>query len=423
MRSALEWAQVRALAAEGVSQREIARRLGINRRTVARLAASGEPPRYRAGAGRLAARSARAGAAAAARGVAADQGAAGDRDPARRLRLRRLGRSGASAAARAAAAGGAAGAADRLPAGAGAAARLGRDADPADARRSRAARLRAGRRRCRTRARRRAFFSLRHDDRVVPRGPRARVRVAGRGAARVRLRQPALGRRPPRAASEVVWNQRFLHLRGHYALPRDRLHAGDAAREGLGRGGGALPEDRLLAGAALRLDLRELDDQYADWRDRVCNRARARDRPLPRRRAACRGARGAAAAAAGALRLRRATAPRACRSTATCKPRRLLLPGAGAARARSGSSCASTATRSGSCHRGAEVARYQRSYEQGIWLPPPMHAPRAAASRRRRSILPRLAVAPPELADYAELVRMSRQGEGRRAAALPARAS
>ena len=45
MRSALEWAQVRALAAEGLSQREIARRLQINRRTVVRLARSDEPPR------------------------------------------------------------------------------------------------------------------------------------------------------------------------------------------------------------------------------------------------------------------------------------------------------------------------------------------------------------------------------------------
>ena len=47
MRSALEWAQVRTLAAEGLSQREIARRLGVNRRTVVRLAGSAEPPRYR----------------------------------------------------------------------------------------------------------------------------------------------------------------------------------------------------------------------------------------------------------------------------------------------------------------------------------------------------------------------------------------
>ena len=47
MRSALEWAQVQALVADGVSEREIARLLGINRRTVARLARSEEPPRYR----------------------------------------------------------------------------------------------------------------------------------------------------------------------------------------------------------------------------------------------------------------------------------------------------------------------------------------------------------------------------------------
>jgi transposase len=46
VRSALEWAQVRALAADGVSQHEIARRLGINRRTVKRLIDADAPPRY-----------------------------------------------------------------------------------------------------------------------------------------------------------------------------------------------------------------------------------------------------------------------------------------------------------------------------------------------------------------------------------------
>ena len=54
VRSALEWAQVRALAGDGISEREIAARLGINRRTVARLAAASEPPRYeRAGKGSM----------------------------------------------------------------------------------------------------------------------------------------------------------------------------------------------------------------------------------------------------------------------------------------------------------------------------------------------------------------------------------
>jgi transposase len=46
VRSALEWAQVRAMAADGVSKSEIARRLGINRRTVRRLVEASEPPSY-----------------------------------------------------------------------------------------------------------------------------------------------------------------------------------------------------------------------------------------------------------------------------------------------------------------------------------------------------------------------------------------
>ena len=46
MVSALEWAEIRTLARDGVSQREIARRLGINRRTVVRALGSDAPPRY-----------------------------------------------------------------------------------------------------------------------------------------------------------------------------------------------------------------------------------------------------------------------------------------------------------------------------------------------------------------------------------------
>jgi transposase len=42
----MEWARVRALAADGISQREIAARLGINRRTVRRLVEADDPPRY-----------------------------------------------------------------------------------------------------------------------------------------------------------------------------------------------------------------------------------------------------------------------------------------------------------------------------------------------------------------------------------------
>ena len=46
MVSALEWAEIRALASDGVSQRQIAKRLGIHRRTVARALATDAPPRY-----------------------------------------------------------------------------------------------------------------------------------------------------------------------------------------------------------------------------------------------------------------------------------------------------------------------------------------------------------------------------------------
>lgn len=45
--SALEWAEIRALTRDGVSQRLIAKRLAISRRTVASVLAADAPPRYR----------------------------------------------------------------------------------------------------------------------------------------------------------------------------------------------------------------------------------------------------------------------------------------------------------------------------------------------------------------------------------------
>jgi hypothetical protein len=53
-------------------------------------------------------------------------------------------------------------------------------------------------------------------------------------------------------------------------------------------------------------------------------------------------------------------------------------------------------------HRGVEVARYPRSYEQGVWLPPPIMRPEPPVAPPPL-VLPQIAVAPPELADYAEL--------------------
>jgi transposase len=42
-----QWMQIHVLKAQGVSEREIARRLGISRNTVARYLASEEVPRYK----------------------------------------------------------------------------------------------------------------------------------------------------------------------------------------------------------------------------------------------------------------------------------------------------------------------------------------------------------------------------------------
>src|SRR5215211_7095428 len=42
----MEWAQVRALAADGISKSEIARRLGMNWRTVDKYVEADQPPRY-----------------------------------------------------------------------------------------------------------------------------------------------------------------------------------------------------------------------------------------------------------------------------------------------------------------------------------------------------------------------------------------
>jgi hypothetical protein len=53
-------------------------------------------------------------------------------------------------------------------------------------------------------------------------------------------------------------------------------------------------------------------------------------------------------------------------------------------------------------HRGREVARYARSYEPGVWLPPPRLRPEPPAPRPAPALdRPRVAV--PELADYALL--------------------
>ncbi len=177
------------------------------------------------------------------------------------------------------------------------------------------------------------------------------------------------------------------------------MHAGDAAGEGRGRSGGALSQERLWPARRFR-SLAELDEQYAGWRDHVCNRRlhatrRVRvDERLAEERQALRpllparfdwsGQRTSRVPIDGYLR------HGGCFYRA---PERLVHQRVELRFDRD---------QVWICHREIEVARYRRSYEQGLWLPPPIMraeppTPPAALT------LPRLEIVPPELTDYAEL--------------------
>ncbi len=74
-----------------------------------------------------------------------------------------------------------------------------------------------------------------------------------------------------RQGDEVQWNQRFLHLRGHYAFHSTACTPQTPREKGSVEGGvrylktGFWPARRIAS-------LADLDAQYADWRERVCNR-------------------------------------------------------------------------------------------------------------------------------------------------------
>lgn len=397
MRSALEWAQVRALAADGLSQREIAARLGINRRTVARLAVAAEPPRYRR----------------------APHGS--QLDPLEPV-LRRLleewpqikaprlteilradyGYTGSLRLVQ-----------ERL-----------RELRPRAARPAQRTGYRPGqvlqldwaelptRPRIAGRERRvyaliaslpysgaqTAFFSLEMTAESFLEGHVRALEWLG-GVPRECVYDNLRSVVARRELDTVVWNRRFLHLRGHYgfhatactpATPREK-GAVEAAVRHLKSGFWPARRFRSLA---------ELDEQYADWRDRICNRRRhatrrvivserlaeerASLRPLPPARFDWSGHRSTRVPLDGYLR------HGGCFYRA---PERLVHERVELSFDRD---------QVWITHRGVEVARYPRSYEQGIWLPPPIERPEPPTSPLPVT-LPRITVAPPELADYAEL--------------------
>jgi hypothetical protein len=197
----------------------------------------------------------------------------------------------------------------------------------------------------------------------------------------------------------IQWNPRFLALRGHYAFHATACTPATPREKGSVEGAvrhvktGFWPARRIAG-------LVDLDEQYADWRDRVCNRRRHATggfwvnerlelewdalRPLPPLPFDYAGRRSTRVPLDGYLKL----GGNFYRAPESLIHQRVELR--------------FDRERVWVCHRGAIVARYIRSYERGRWFPPPLARPEPPAPAAARE--PRLpAVAPPELADYSEL--------------------
>src|SRR2546423_3379899 len=91
-----------------------------------------------------------------------------------------------------------------------------------------------------------------------------------------------------RERDEIVWNPRFLHLRGHYAFHSHACTPATPREKGASEAAVRYVKTGFLPARSFGR-LGELDRQYADWRDEACKRRRhASGRILvaPRRREA-----------------------------------------------------------------------------------------------------------------------------------------
>jgi transposase len=393
----LEWAQVQVLVADGVSEREIARRLGINRRTVARLARSKDPPCYRRAPvaskldpfepvlRRLLEDWPQIRAPRATELLRDEYGYDGSIDLVKR-RLRELRPLPVRSAQRTGY-------------------RPGQVLQLDWAEMPTRPRLAGNERRVYAliaslpySGAQTAFFSLEMTLESFLEGHVHAFEWLG-GVPRECVYDNLRSVVARREGDEVVWNRRFLHLRGHYgfhatactpATPREK---GSVEAQVRYLKSGFWPARRFA-------DLGELDERYADWRDRTCNRRthatgrfpvderlaeeRQALRPLPPLRFDWAGHRSTRVPIDGYLRHGR------CFYRA---PERLVHERVELRFDRD---------QVWIVHRGQEVARYPRSYAPGVWSPPPIMRAEPPAGPPP-VVLARVTVAPPELADYAEL--------------------
>jgi transposase len=398
VRSALEWAQVQALRADGVSIRAIAWRLGVNRRTVARLAAAPEPPRYRrAPAGgqvdrfeavlrELVAEWPQIKAPRATE-VLRDHGYDGSVDQVKR-RLRQL--------------------------------------RPVKARPAQRTGYRPGqvlqfdwaempsRPRIAGRERRvyalvaslpfsgaqTAFFSFDLGLESFLEG-HARTFAWLGGVPRECVYDNLRSAVARRDQEQVTWNPRFLHLRGHYGFHATACTPATPREKGSVEGAVRYVKTGFWPARRVR-SLLDLDAQYADWRDRTCNRRRHAtgrfpvDEHLERERQALR------------------PLPPVAFDPSVGRPVRVPIDGylrLGGVFYRAPTELVHQRVELRFdrdhvwiVHRGVTVAEYPRSYTAGVWLPPPVLRPEPP-SPRPAPVLEQVTIAAPELADYAALCR------------------
>jgi transposase len=398
VRIALEWAQVRALRADGVSQREVARRLGMNRRTVARLAAAAEPPRYRrapAGSqldplepvvGRLLEEWPQMKAPRLTEILRCEYGYRGSV----RLVQARLARLRPASVRPAQRTGYRPGQVLQLD-------WAEMATRPVVAGRER--RVYALVASLPYSGAQTAFFSLEMTLESFLEGHVRAFEWLG-GVPRECVYDNVRSVVARRERDQVVWNHRFLHLRGHYGFHATACTPATPREKGAVESGVRYLKSGFWPGRRFAT-LAELDNQYGDWRDRVCNvrihssgrfpvgerlaEERQALRPLPPARFDWSGHRTTRVPLDGYLRHGR------CFYQA---PERLVHERVELRFDRDQVSIV---------HRGVEVARYPRCYAQGVWLPPPIPRPEPPQKLVAPTALPRLLVAPPELADYAEL--------------------
>jgi transposase len=397
VRSALEWAEVRTMAADGLSQREIAARLGVNRRTVSRMLAADEPPAYeRAPQGskvdpfepvirETLAEWPKIKAPRMTEILRDDYGYEGSVDLVKR-RLRELRPPTERAAQRTGYRPGQVLQLDwlELP------------TRPRIAGRERRVYALLGT--LPYSAAQSAHFSF---DMTAKSFLEGHVRILDwlGGVPRECVYDNLRSVVARRERDVVHWNQRFLHLRGHYAFHSTACTPETPREKGSVEGGvrhlksGFWPARRITS-------LQDLDEQYADWRERICNRRlhatgrflvherlveeRQALRRLPPARFDYAYARTSRVPLDCYLRHRQSF----YRAPESLVHQRVEL----------------RADRDTVwiCHRGEAVARYRRSYEPGSWLPAPRMRPEPPPPVMPAEIVvPE--IAPPELADYAAL--------------------